>query len=105
MGKITSKVWEDEYADIIPNYMKALHAGFQREYEELVVDLEAQREKLDPKEQADLIEILDYRIKNPSVGQEAKNAIWKEAMDASWGGIDIKEFEENWLKYVKDYLK
>lgn len=104
-GDVPNKVWEKEYANIIPNYMAKLHEGFQREYNKLRENLKEERAKLNPETDSELIEILDRRIAHPSVGGETKKKIWEDAMEASWGQIDVEEFEQNWLVYVKDYLK
>jgi hypothetical protein len=47
------------------------------------------------------------KIKNGDlwIMPDVQTKIWKAAMDASWGDIDMQEFEENWTTYVKKYLK
>ncbi len=39
------------------------------------------------------------------ISRETKALIWKDAMAASWGPIDMVEFEENWTTYIKKHLK
>ena len=34
-----------------------------------------------------------------------KQKIWADAMAASWGPIDLEEFEANWKLYIEKYLK
>ncbi len=104
-GDVPKKVWSKEYANIIPNYMSTLHEGFQSEYEKLRKLLREDRAKLNPETDSELIEILDHRIAHPSVGEETIKRIWDDAMAASWGQVDIEEFEKNWVMYIQDYLK
>ena len=35
---------------------------------------------------------------------DRQDEIWKAAMDASWGQIDMDEFEKNWVAFVEDVL-
>ncbi len=87
-GKVTRKVWKKEYADIVPSYVKTLKAGFAEAYEELRGSA------------GDDVELSSDRIDS-----ERKEEIWKAAMEASWGQIDLDEFEQNWKLYVRKYLK
>ena len=104
--KVPSRYWKEEYATIIPNYMKYLNEGYQASYDEIIAkakkDLEALGEP-GKKDDEDQRKRLKERINNPwdsfrSFGD--KEAIWDRAMEESWGKIDEKEFEERWLKYI-----
>ncbi|MFT4647068.1 MAG: hypothetical protein ACI9X4_000275 [Glaciecola sp.] len=55
----------------------------------------------------DVINALLDDVKNGDlrVSQKDQAQIWKDAMAASWGPIDMLEFEENWTTYVKKHLK
>ena len=91
-GRVSRRVWKDEYADIIPNYVETLFAGFQEKYAEM-------RGK-GPAEGGD-----DVKVNRFDLGPGEREKIWRKAMDASWGQIDLDEFEENWKLYVLKYLK
>jgi len=39
-----------------------------------------------------------------SIRPERKLEIWTAAIEASWGTIDLDEFERNWITFVEDYL-
>ena len=98
-GKVPSKIWKDEYAHIIPDYIAALKNGFLEAYDELRKEREEDAKKagheLTPEELA---------INRFDLSLTRKKKIWKDAMAASWGQIDLDEFEENWLTYVDKYL-
>ena len=98
LGKVPKKVWKDEYADIIPNYVSTLSAGFEEAYAEI----RAKRKGSDEDEEG---ELSDEEIDRISLSSKQKEEIWEAAMDASWGQIDMDEFEENWRVYVKDHIK
>lgn len=105
LGKVSGKVWKDEYENIIPNYIKTLHEGYQKAYEEERAQLRSELENLpEGDEAAELRAAIESRLARPRVGQERKLEIWKAAMDASWGQIDIEEFEENWKEFVLDHM-
>ena len=99
LGKVTKRVWKKEYADILPNYMSTLHEGFKRVYAEIlkVHETEALVEgrKLTDEEKA---------ATRSELTPEQKRVIWRDAMDASWGQIDLEEFEKDWLSFVKKEL-
>ncbi len=121
LGKVPKKVWKKEYKDIIPNYIRVLNAEYAKAYaearEKKRKDLEelekAKRKKGDKKPEGEpkgLDDLLDAMLEDIANGdlnisQEKKKAIWKKAMAASWGPIDMMEFEENWTTYVKKHLK
>jgi len=90
-GKVTKKVWKKEYADIIPSYVTTLKAGFKAAYDEL-------REKAGD-------EAGELEFDRSDINPERKAEIWEAAMEASWGQIDLDEFEANWKLYVVKYLK
>lgn len=108
--KVPKRYWKDEYATIIPNYIKFLYQGYKEAYDEIVA--EAQKE-LDAIKKAggeldeDKIKRLEERINSPWDSFRFfgdKQAIWDRAMEESWGQIDETEFEKNWLKYVDDVM-
>jgi len=99
LGELPRRVWKPEYADIIPNYMATLYEGYQTAYAELL----AEREEEARAEGRELTEE-EADIDRSSLDTEQKEAIWKAAMDASWGRIDLDEFEQDWITYVEKYL-
>ncbi|MEM9380201.1 MAG: hypothetical protein AAGB93_09670 [Planctomycetota bacterium] len=100
LKKVNKKVWKKEYADIIPNYVRVLNEGFQEAYAEIREKKIAQAKKrgkeLEPK---------DLIINRFQLDPRQKQKIWDAAMEASWGQIDVDEFEENWKLYVKKHVK
>jgi hypothetical protein len=105
LGKVSRKVWRDEYGEIIPNYIKVLHEGYQEAYAEQRAELEAQLEDLPKSDKtAELRIAIETQLNRPRVGEERKLLIWKAAMDASWGQVDIEEFEEHWMEFVSNHL-
>jgi hypothetical protein len=103
-GNVPRKVWKKEYADIIPSYVRVLSEGYRAAFEEIRDRRrkEAEAEGKDPAE-------IDLRVNRMQMllafGPGRKDDIWKAAMDASWGQIDMDEFEQNWLAFVEDHLK
>jgi hypothetical protein len=101
LGKVPRKCWRDEYADIIPNYVRTLYAGYQEAY------AEQRKERLKEAEGeaggAGRSVALDGGRLPLSAEQKAE--IWKKAFDASWGGIDLDQFEQDWVRYVTKDLK
>lgn len=91
LGEVNRKVWKPEYADIIPNYMATLHAGFQEAYAAKREEAKKAGREIDD---ADSIEL----------DRGDRNKIWKKAIAESWGRIDIDEFEKDWLEYIDKYL-
>lgn len=102
LGNVNSKVWRKEYAEILPHYIATLRKGFEFAYEKE----RAQRlkEKRAPGE-AEQTSAKVIELGSDDLGKEVVQRIWKEAMDASWGQIDLVQFEEDWQLYVKKYLK
>lgn len=100
LRKVNRKVWKDEYADIIPNYVRVLNQGFQDAYTEIrekrVAAAEKKGKELDPD---------DLKINRFDLDPRDKQKIWDAAMAASWEQIDLDEFEENWVLYVEKYVK
>lgn len=91
------KYWKDEYAHIIPSYVRTLNDGFLAAYEEILKEREKEAEAEDrelTEEERD-INRFDLKLKQ-------KNAIWKEAIEASWGKVDIAQFQEDWIDFVDD---
>lgn len=101
LGKVPRKVWKDEYAEIIPDYMRALNEGFAKAFAELREEAlaEAQEAGEEPPTEEEL------RFDSRDLDPKRKKEIWEEAIQASWGKIDLAEFQENWALYVKKYLK
>jgi hypothetical protein len=99
LGKIPKKYWKDEYAGIIPNYVKTLHAGFRKAYDEIIAEREkeaaADGRELEPEER----EVNRFDLRGNGTEE-----IWKAAMDASWGKVDIDQFQADWLAFVEDVL-
>lgn len=98
-GRVNGKVWKDEYAEIIPNYVSTLYAGFQEAYAEQRTELRAEILRDGGRIDEDELAAMHLEVK-----EDRKKEIWKAAMDASWGRIDLDEFEENWKTFVKKYL-
>lgn len=100
LGKLPRKVWRPEYGDILDNYVRTLNDGFARAYLDQVDEVyrKADEEDVEPSA-ADLLEA------RTEVEDDRKQQIWKEAMAASWGRVDLGEFEEHWKLYVSKYLK
>ncbi|MDG1051546.1 MAG: hypothetical protein P8M11_09905 [Planctomycetota bacterium] len=100
LRKVSRKVWEDEYADIIPNYVSTLNQGFQDAYKEIrdkrIERAEKKGLELDPS---------DLKINRFDLDPRQKQKIWDAAMEASWGQVDLDEFEANWVLYIQKYLK
>lgn len=100
LGKISKKYWKKEYANIIPNYMNTLLKGYAEEYAVIL----AEREEEAKEEKRELTE-KDRDIDRSDLKTSQRNAIWEKAMDASWGQIDLDEFEGQWLDYVANAVK
>lgn len=98
LGKVNSKVWRKEYAEILPSYIRALRTGFEQAYAE-------EREKRLEESSAEgktTSEVIELDSKD--LGEKVVERIWKDAIAASWGKVDLDQFEENWVLYVKKYL-
>lgn len=99
LKKVRGKEWKDEYANILPAYVETLSNGFKEAYKEILDKRKKNAEKdgreLTPEE-------LD--VSRRDLPPDAKGRIWKAAMEASWGKIDIDQFERDWLTYVEDDL-
>ncbi len=100
LRKVSRKVWKDEYAEIIPNYVSSLTKGFEDAYEsirkERIAKAKKKGKELDPSE---------LRVNRFDLDPREKKKIWKAAIAASWGQINLEEFEENWKLYVKKFVK
>ncbi len=101
-GKVSSKVWRKEYADIIPNYIRVLHEEYLRAYDEI-------REEMKKEAEQEGVELApeDLAVHNlvQRLSEERKQEIWKKAIAASWGKIDIFEFESLWRVYVLKHIR
>lgn len=102
-GRVSKRYWKDEYADIIPNYVRVLNQGYQEAYEEGRGEIE---EQIDALEEAgeDVPDWLRDRLTYPVVSPQQKQEIWAKAMGESWGKIDETEFEERWIEFVLDKM-
>ena len=98
-GEVPKKLWKPEYAEILPRYMETLHSGFRAAYEDERAELAA--EAADSGSEAPEAGELSYW----DLPETRKQAIWDAAIEASWGGIDLAEFEERWKEYVLQHLK
>ncbi len=100
LGDVPKKLWEPEYGQIIPNYVRTLDKGYREAYEEVRKELEdiAKGAGEDFSEE-------DFKNQRRWRVQSKKEDIWKDALDASWGPVDIEEFEKNWVTYVTKHLK
>ena len=98
LGNVKRKCWLPEYADVIPNYVSTLNAAYAEEREKALKEF---RETLDDPER----ELTEREETTAKFALRRKLPdIWKKAMDASWGQIDLDQFQEHWLLYVSDYL-
>ncbi len=98
LRKVPRKVWKDEYADIIPNYVTTLNKGFRDLYSGILDERKARA-----KEAGRELTEKELLITRQMVDPRAKAKIWKDAMEASWGQIDLDEFEADWKLYNKKY--
>ncbi|MBT5101708.1 MAG: hypothetical protein HOM77_07300 [Planctomycetes bacterium] len=107
LGNLPKKVWKKEYGNIIPNYIKVLNDGFAREYKKIRDGAKEEQKFLDPKKNYKEWERLESFQASPSRWLQVadRDKIWKDAMEASWGQIDLDEFESTWLMFVRKYLK
>jgi len=108
-GEVKRKYWKPEYAEILPNYTKALREGYAAIFEEIrglarkVLDEQLAK---DPAERdAALVAEAEDRIAHPwNYDDVARPEIWNAATAASWGKIDEEEFEERWLAWAEKEL-
>ncbi len=100
LGDVPKKVWEDEYAEIVPNYVRTLSEGFREAYKDIDKEIEQRRKREgDEFDEEEVPQIRRWMV------QSRKEKIWDDALDASWGDIDIEQFEQNWVEYCSKYLK
>ena len=100
LGNVDSKVWRPEYAAILPNYIETLRQGFEEAY------AEAQRTAAEEAaKNGGTAPDGSSELDSDDLGEKTVRGIWKKAMDASWGQIDLARFEEDWKLYVKKYLE
>jgi hypothetical protein len=103
LGNVNSKVWRKEYAEILPHYIDTLRKGFEDAYrEEREKRLKEKAGGGDPSTRT-TTEVLE--LDSDDLGEEVVQRIWRGAMDAAWGKIDMAQFEEDWKLYVKKFLK
>ena len=102
-GKVPRKVWRPEYAEIIPNYVRVLAEGYRKAFDEII---ERRRERAE-KRKEDPAEV-DLRVSRRELllgfGPQKQAEIWSAAMQASWGQIDLAQFERDWPAFVRDVL-
>jgi hypothetical protein len=100
LGKVNRRVWKKEYARIIPAYVTTLADGFAEAYAELLEEREADALE----DERELTEEEKHINRNDlAAGQQEE--IWTKAIEASWGKIDLQEFETNWVTYIEEHLK
>jgi len=95
LGNVSKKYWEEEWENIIPNYVHTLHTGFLKAYQEV----EEERRQKAVSEGKELSED-DLKINRFDISQDQKDKIWKQAIAASWGTVDILDFEDRWKLYI-----
>ena len=96
LGKVASQYWKKEYGEIIPNYMGTLFKEYSKAYAE-----ELERREKEAKEEGRELRPQERQLDRSDIGKERRDEIWKKAMDASWGKVDLDEFERRWLEYVE----
>ncbi len=101
-GKVPRKLWREEYADIIPNYMRVLSEEYTKAWEELREEVRRRKEAAGEELKPEDLEIPNLKR---FLSREHKQEIWDRAFAASWGQIDIEEFETNWLEYVSKHIR
>jgi len=99
LGDVPRKIWHEEYASIIPNYIATLQTGFREAYA-AILDQRKSEAKFDGRELTEE----ELNLTTDDLGAGVKEDIWKAAMEASWGQVDLDEFEENWLTFVRKNL-
>lgn len=99
LGNVDSRVWRPEYAQILPNYIETLRKGFEEAY------AEAQRTETEEAAKNGTVARKASELDSDDLGEKAVEEIWKQAMDASWGQIDLARFEQDWKLYVQKYLE
>ncbi|MAB78161.1 MAG: hypothetical protein CMJ89_02300 [Planctomycetes bacterium] len=100
LGKVNRRVWKKEYARIIPAYVTTLADGFAEAYAELLEEREADALG----DERELTEE-EKHINRNDLAAGQKEEIWTKAIEASWGEIDLQEFEANWVTYIEEHLK
>ncbi|MDF1839334.1 MAG: hypothetical protein P1V35_15810, partial [Planctomycetota bacterium] len=100
IGNVPKQYWNKEWENIIPNYMNTLLKGYADQYAEILAEREeeAKDEKRELKED-------ELDIDRSDLKTSQRNKIWEDAMEASWGQVDLDEFEEKWLEYITNGLK
>ena len=104
VGEVSGKYWKKEYADIVPRYTTHLFAGFAEARAQNEKEFEKKLEAGGGENNFDPDTIKRLRSAIHRVGEETKNKIWNKAMGESWGKIDMEDFENNWLAFIKRAL-
>ncbi|MFT5284491.1 MAG: hypothetical protein ACI8TQ_000648, partial [Planctomycetota bacterium] len=99
LGELPRKMWEPEYAEILPNYMRTLSQGFREAYEQLTI-----LRKAEASEDGRELTPDELEFDSEDLEEETREEIWKVAMAESWGKIDLEAFEEHWLSFVRKQL-
>jgi hypothetical protein len=100
-GRVPKSIWKKEYEHILHDYITTLHSGYLEAYKEVrqeMIEVAAENGEEVSQEELDAVNRFDLTRKRQA-------AILKHANDNSWGQIDLEQFEQDWLKYVKKYLK
>lgn len=95
-GDVSRKYWKKEYADIIPRYVSTLHEGFLATYDEILMAREEEAKKEGRELTDEEVEINRFDLE-----EKQKQKIWDAAIEKAWGKIDMEEFEENWVGYIR----
>ncbi|MDA1260048.1 MAG: hypothetical protein O3A20_05445 [Planctomycetota bacterium] len=106
-GKVSSKYWKKEYAEIIPNYIAYLSAGWKEAQAETIkkyADMLDGEGTMSPEDRARLEEQMRDVIAIMMRDPELRDKVWDRAIAESWGKIDEPEFEARWQKFVLDEL-
>jgi hypothetical protein len=102
LGNVNPKVWKPEYAAILPAYIDTLRGGFEKAYRE-ERERRGKASGAGTEGERSTSEVIE--LDSSDLGHEVVKRIWKEAMDASWGKVDVEQFEQDWQLYVRKYLE
>ncbi|MFT5197371.1 MAG: hypothetical protein ACI87O_000010 [Planctomycetota bacterium] len=100
LGKVPKQYWQKEWGNVIPNYMDTLLKGYADEYAVILAEREA-----DAKDEKRELKEEERNIDRSDLKTSQRNQVWEDAMKASWGEVDLDEFEEKWLDYIANGLK
>jgi hypothetical protein len=100
LGNVPKQYWNDDWGQIIPSYMATLLKGYADVYA-LILE---EREKAAEDAGRELTE-KERDIDRSDLLVTQRNKIWEDAMEASWGKVDLVDFEAKWLDYIANGLK